>query len=334
MTGRPFREDVLAQPENLQRAGDAFLRALREADLRDFDADPIVFTGMGGSFFAVVPGAAALRASGRRAFVVPATEILDPGSERLGVAYVALSQSGRSAETVAAMQVAAPPRLALTNGGDGPLAEACDAALPIGSAPDAGISVLTYTASLLAVAALASLLAGRSPEMDPAQLADLAGRLCEAADPAARRVGERLAGVRAVDAIGRASSFASAGYAALLIRESARVPSALFDTHQYLHGPIEAAEPGTGALLFGNGREVQLARDLAAIGVVVLLVAGEDVGAVEGVEVIRLPRVAPILAPIMEAIPAQLVADHLARCRGLNPGAFRHEQPDTKLPAP
>ena len=56
-----------------------------------------------------------------------------------------------------------------------------------------------------------------------------------------------------------------------------------------------------------------------------------DVRVPDGVEVIRLPDMPAPLRPILEAIPLQLLADHLARARGLAPGVFRHHQDDTKV---
>jgi hypothetical protein len=44
---RTFRADILAQPANLERAAATFLAALGRAELRRFQADPVVFTGMG-----------------------------------------------------------------------------------------------------------------------------------------------------------------------------------------------------------------------------------------------------------------------------------------------
>jgi len=134
-----------------------------------------------------------------------------------------------------------------------------------------------------------------------------------------------------VDVVGRGFSAASAGYGALLIREAARIPASGFDTHQYLHGPLKVAEAGMGAVLLGAEREVGLAGYLASAGVTVLLIPDTDVRVPDGVDVIRLPDVPAPLRPILEAIPLQLLADHLARARGLAPGVFRHHQDDTKV---
>jgi glucosamine--fructose-6-phosphate aminotransferase (isomerizing) len=325
-----FLQDVLAQPHNLERAAATFLPALGRAELRRFQVRLLVFTGMGASLSAAVPAVLILRSAGRPALAMPATEVLGPGGGRVGGAYVAISQSGRSAETVAALDAVERPRLVLTNAVTSRLAEVGDVTLPLGSAPDAGIAVLTYTASLLATAALASALLGGKLGLDVGRLAAAVAEVLERADPVVRRVAGRLRDARAVDLAGSGFSAASAGYGALLLREAARVPAASFDSHQYLHGPVEVAEDGVGAVLLGDGREVALARYLAAAGAAVLLVAGAGVVAPDGVELVTLPEAPAPLRPVLEAVPLQLLADRLARDRGLVPGRFRHQQHDTK----
>lgn len=325
-----FRDDILAQPGNLLRSSSVFLAALARADLSPWEKGPLLFTGMGASLFATVTAASALRAADRPAFALSAAEMLGAGGGTLGWPCVGISQSGRSAETVDAFQRLAVPRLGLTNTGAGPLADVADLALPIGSAEDGGISVQTHTASLFAVASLAARLGAGELELEADRLSSLLAELIEQAEPIAERFAERLDGIRALDVIGDGTSQASAGYTALLMREAAWVPTAWFDTRQYLHGPIEVAEPAVGAVLFGNGREVRLAQDLAGYGVAVLLVTEGDARAHGTLEVLRLPRLAPLAASILQAVPGQCVAEVMARRRGVSAGSFRHHQEDTK----
>ena len=332
-----FRDSILGQPGNLRRSAETFLQALERVDLSQFERVPLVFTGMGASLFAVTPAVRALRAAGRQASAVPPTELLEPGGERLGGAFIGLSQSGESAETNDAFRRISAPRLALTNSGDGPLAEVADRALPIGSDDDTGISVLTYTASILATVALADRLGGLGVEVDVASLSDVMRQAIEATGPVAERLAERLDGVSALDVVGGGPSRSSAGYAALAIREAARVHTASFETRQYLHGPIEVAESGSAAIVLGRDPEVRLARELAGYGVLVLLVtdalgeAGGSEDEVGGPAVLRLPSVADPFVPLLQAVPGQLLAAELARRRGIDPGTLRHVQEDTKV---
>jgi glucosamine--fructose-6-phosphate aminotransferase (isomerizing) len=342
-----FRDEILAQPRNLEQVAASFLPALASArargELRRFGcgegAGPVIFTGMGASLFAALPAALTLHAAGRAAVTIPASGLLASGPGCPHAAYVAISQSGRSAETLAALRAAPPPRLALTNTASTPLASVADLALPVRSAPDASLSVRTYTASLLAAEALAATLLGRAPaaEAEVGELAVAMAELVDRADAVTARLAAQLGQARAVDLVGQGRAAAAAGYGALLLRETTRIPAAAFDTHQYLHGPIEIAEEGVAAVLFGSGRELRLARDLASTGAAVLLVTPAGTRPPDEpanrLGVIPLPTGRPALQPILEAVPVQLLAAQLASARGLVPGTFRHHQPDTKVEA-
>ena len=325
-----FLEDILEQPQNLARSREIFTQALRGTDLSTFEADQLVLAGMGSSFFAAIPAACALRGAGRAAFALSATELLEPGGNLLGKAYVGISQSGKSAETVEAISRVSAPRLALTNTGAGPLSELADVALPIGSAEDTAIAVLTYTATLAATGVLAGAL-GAPLRFDWDRLPDLVGKVLEDGARAAEDFAERFDGMEFLDFVGRGSSLASAAEGALLAREAVRLPAACLDTLQYLHGPLEVAEPGRGCVLFGSGREVQLAVDLASYGASVLLITRASVPSTRNLRVFRIPEVPGVVAPILEMLPVQLLTHRMAGSRGLAAKGFRHEQEDTKL---
>ena len=128
-----YLEDILDQPQNLARSREVFAQALQSADPSAFvGSGPLVLTGMGSSCFAAMPASHALRAAGRPAFALSATELLEPGGNLLGAAYVGISQSGKSAETVEGLSRVSAPRLSITNDGSGPLADLADVALPLG----------------------------------------------------------------------------------------------------------------------------------------------------------------------------------------------------------
>jgi glucosamine--fructose-6-phosphate aminotransferase (isomerizing) len=103
------------------------------------------------------------------------------------------------------------------------------------------------------------------------------------------------------------------------------------DTLQYLHGPIEVAEPGRGCIVFGSGREVRLAEDLASYGMTVLLITEASVKRTRNLLVIRVPAMPDALAPVVQILPVQLLTHRMARDCGLSADGFRHEQNDTKL---
>lgn len=325
-----YLEDILDQPENLERSRESFMTALGSVDLSAFEDGLLVMAGMGSSYFASIPAACGLREAGRQAFALSATELLDPGGSSLGAAYIGISQSGKSAETVEAFSKISAPRLSLTNTGSGPLSERVDMALPIGSAEDRAIAILTHTATLSAMAELAGAL-GAHLEFDWNRLSSLVAGVLKRSAPAAEEVAERFADIGCLDFVARGSSLGSAGEGALLMREVVRVPAAYTDTLQYLHGPVEVAERGRGCVLFGSGREVRLARDLASYGTAVLLITTASVEPAENLLVLSIPKLPNMLLPVLEILPMQLITHRMAQAQGLAADGFRNRQEDTKL---
>jgi glucosamine--fructose-6-phosphate aminotransferase (isomerizing) len=325
-----FEAGVRAQPANLRAAAQAMREALGYVDLRPLREGTLVFSGIGASWHALVPAVRALRAAGRRAVAIPPAELADAPAARLGDAFVLVSQSGASSETVAALErLAGAHTVAVTADPGSPLARGATARLPLGPQPDTAVSTLGYTATLQALGMLADAILAR--EGDWATVGDLAGRTLAASAAAADATARPMAGIRAVDAVGAGASAGSAGAAALLVREALRLPATAAETREYLHGPMEPVEPGFGCFVFGAGRERRLAQALASYGAAVALV-GHEAAPAPGVRAFPLPQAEPLAMPVLEILPVQLVVLRLAAARGLDIAGLRRRQDDTKLP--
>jgi glutamine---fructose-6-phosphate transaminase (isomerizing) len=328
-----FREAIHRQPENLRAAARAFREAIEGVDITSLCRGTLVLSGIGASGSALIPAMVALRAAGRRAFAVSAGELRVDGAAKLGDAFVLVSQSGASAETVEALRyIEGAPVVAISANGDSPLARAADVWLPLGPMPDTPVATLSYTATLQALGMLCDTLLGTpSGETVWDRLADLAAEVLEHTDPMVEQSAQRFAEVRALDAVGGGPAHASAGETALLAREALRLPATGMETREYLHGPLEAVAPGIGAVVFGRERERLLAAELASFGATVALLTDAAPGVVEGVDVIDLPQVPWLAAPILQILPVQLLVEHTARRRGLTIGELRRHQQDTKV---
>ncbi|HEY1568112.1 MAG TPA: SIS domain-containing protein [Solirubrobacteraceae bacterium] len=323
-----WREAVGRQPGNLAAAAEAFAGAIAEVDLERLRRGTIVFAGIGASAHALVPSVLALRAAGRRAFALQATELDDGGARELADAFVLVSQSGASAETVAALeQIDGVPMIAISARGDSPLARASEAWLPLGPEPDTPVATLSYTATLQALGMFCDALLDVT-ESVWRQLPSLAERVLATSAAMAARLAEDFAGVTALEAVGGGPGLASARETALLAREALRLPATGMETREYLHGPLEAVAPGFGAVVFGRARERALAAAMASFGAQVALVS--DHGG-EGVAGFELPEVPPVAAAILQILPVQLLVDEVATRRGLSIGDLRRHQDDTKV---
>jgi glucosamine--fructose-6-phosphate aminotransferase (isomerizing) len=316
-----YLDAVRAQPDNLIRSRGVVSEALESLRL-----PPLVLAfGMGASAHAATGFAAALQPD-YPAVALSAAEPPPPGAG----SYLAISQSGRSRETVAALAtVSGAPRLALTNDPASPIAEVADVVLPLGCAEDSRVSTLSYTATIQALGLIADRLLGRPTQhwsAVPAAVEDALALDVTAAVDA-------LAGVDSVDVVGAGVHAASAGAAGLLLREAAHRPTATYVTREYLHGALEPAGSGRGALIFGAGREAGLAADLADYGSSVVLVtadAGEPPSHPR-LCVIKVPDLPGLAGCLTDIVPVQLVAAGLAERAGIAI-ALRHMPDDTKLP--
>jgi glutamine---fructose-6-phosphate transaminase (isomerizing) len=149
------------------------------------------------------------------------------------------------------------------------------------------------------------------------------------------RLGELFRNRRAIDCVGAGASLGTADGASLLIREAARVPAAPSDTRHYLHGPMESMDGTTGVVVFGDGREVEMARQLQDIGCPVLLVTANE-GIEEGtlLTVMQIPHQESLIARgILDILIAQVLAAELSDAAGLTDTKFRYPQTDTKIKA-
>src|SRR5207248_7077047 len=122
----------------------------------------------------------------------------------------------------------------------------------------------------------------------------------------------------------------SVGAAALLLREAVHVPTAGYATREYLHGPLEVAAAGRGALVFGAGTEAQLAAELAGWGAsVVLVTSADEPPATPGLTVVRVPALPGLAATVLDILPVQTAAAALAERNGWTI-ALHHMPADTK----
>jgi glutamine---fructose-6-phosphate transaminase (isomerizing) len=330
VTQLDYFEAVRAQPRLLAAAAPAVVAALPEV-VPALSGVSVTAFGMGASTHAAAGFAAALRAAGRSAVAASAPEVpAGPGG------YLAVSHSGRSAETVeAAGRLPRGRRVGLlgAEAPDRPLRTVVDVVLPTGCPVDSRVSTASYTATLQALALLAGALTGAAAggAGDPATATELPGRAEQALTLDVSQAVDALAGVRAVDVVGSGVRVASAGAAALLLREAARIPSTAMITREYLHGPLEVAGPGLGALVFGGdgSAEVRLAGTLAGYGAAVVLVT-DGSSAPDGVIVLRVPSLPGLFGAVLEILPVHLLAGGLAAGREIE---LRHMPADTKLPA-
>lgn len=236
-----------------------------------------------------------------------------------GQLVVAVSQSGTSPDVVSVLADAraqGSPTLAVTNDPSSALAREADHVLDLAAGQERSVAATkTYTASLLAMALLATAL---DPGGDPG-VADLhrvpaamAGALdVEAGRAAAARFGRADRGF----AVGRGLNLCTACEAALKITELTGSLVVPFSPADLRHGPVGAAGPGTPTLLIvpdeaASASVREVADELTGRGAPVLTIGpGGDLDP---------PAVPGWLTPLVSVVSAQVLAWQLAVARGVD----------------
>ena len=327
-----YRSTIARQPQALADTHEAARDQLATLDLSAMNGNVIGVTGIGASFAAAVVGAGELQVNGRRGFAIRACDMAQ--GRDLVDSLVGLSHRGRSVETLLAHEkLPSAKRLAITNDPASPLARASDFHITLNNGSDATPSSTGYTATLLAMGMAFEKMAGGTGGAFAA-VPGLAEKTLAAAAQKMARLGTLFRDRRAIDCVGAGSSLGTADGASLLIREAARVPASAYDTRHYLHGPLESMDATTGVVVFGDGREVELAHQIEKIGCPVLLITTDaTVGDGDLLTVLTIEKQDNLIAQgILDILGPQLFAAELSDAAGLTDTKFRYRMTDTKVP--
>ena len=295
-----------------------------------------IFTGIGASLAAACAPVWSLRSRGIHSWRLGAGDQPLPFPPTVHP-VVGVSQSGRSAETLALLEsVSGPLRYAVVNTIPSPIAEQATTVIGLGNRPDSYASTVGYTATVAALGILAD--AWDGGVIDPSW-ADLAGLFADVERLLTVPVTDLAAlfdGVTSADFIGAGPSVGSAEAAALLFREAVRLPSAGIGTRQYLHGSMESAGNSVH-VLFGGAREAEVAGTLAGAGHRAILVTSDQGlmagSTAPGVAVVRLPPTPEAQQAILEVLTMQILVAAVAERRAVDIEDFVFHNSDTKVPA-
>lgn len=328
-----YVRDILAQPAALDLTVNRLdvsvpLRRLAER-LQGGEFRRVVLTGMGSSLFALYPLHLALTAGGYSSIWVDNSELVhyQPRLLEPDTIVVAVSQSGRSAETVRLLDVNAgrAPIVGVTNTPGSPLGTRADAVLLTHAGEESTVSCKTYVTTLVALEALSVVLTGG--DLDRAR-ADL-----EAAGPAAAAYldawrthaadcASLAEGARSLFIAGRGPSLAAALTGGLITKESTHVPTEGMSTAAFRHGPMEALGPSVlVVILSGDARtralNVGIHDEIRTLGHRAELL-GEDASR----PAMRLPHAPESVRPVLEILPIQMLTLGLASLAGIEAGRF------------
>ncbi len=242
---------------------DVLERARSAARGRSCPGD-VVLAGIGASNAALAAPLQELRSAGLTAWRTDCADIPAPPRDAPGL-VIAVSQSGRSVETVALIDQlgrAGAPTLAITNADENPLADVAAESLTLGGRADSRVSTVGFVTTFTALAVFAETLVGAPAPVPWEDLPAVAEAAVAAAAPALRDFAAEHLASGSVDVIGAVDRMTPVEAVALLLREGPQVPAAAYGTRGYLHGPMDVAGADVAHIVLGGARERTLVAQL------------------------------------------------------------------------
>jgi glucosamine--fructose-6-phosphate aminotransferase (isomerizing) len=252
---------------------------------------------------------------------------------------VGISQSGETADTLAAMRLARERGgrvLALTNTMGSQATRDADAVLYTRAGLEIGVAATkTFVCQVAATYLLALRLAELRGTLEPARIAELVAalrrlpqlvdELLERVTPAVEAIAEGCWEADFFLYIGRQAGVPIALEGALKLKEIAYVSTDAYASGEMKHGPIAMLDERTPVVcvatssavlpqLIGNIEEVRA----RGAQVIAITSEGDDTVARHADSTIAVPATDPMIEPLLAVIPLQLLAYSIARRRGLN----------------
>jgi glutamine---fructose-6-phosphate transaminase (isomerizing) len=340
-----MRVEIGEQPDALRRTFDALLPQVGELEALGRATGQVLFIARGSSDNAAVYGQYLCSVHAGRLATLASPSLATVYGADLdlrGVLAVAVSQSGATEEIVRTLEWArrcGARTVAVTNAPGSPLAGLADVALITRAGRELAVpATKTYTTQLAAMAVLALSLRRRPTadpvvpdavgDLDPAEalagVPDAVGAMLGVA-PAAEALAGRLTGAETVVVSGRGFAYSTALELALKLKETCYVTAVGLSYADLVHGPIAIVDAATPALLVAAAdgpmlpEMTGLARRAAAAGAPVYGIGGDHEFAAACRSALPGPSLPEHLAPFALVVPGQLLAEALARAKGLDP---------------
>jgi len=253
-----------------------------------------------------------------------------------GTLFVTLSQSGETADTLAALRFARErgylASLAICNVPGSSLVRESDLTLMTQAGPEIGVaSTKAFTTQLTALMLL-TLALGRVKGLDERVQADLATalrglpglvtRVLEL-DVAIEQLSMAFAEKHHALFLGRGAHFPIALEGALKLKEISYIHAEAYPAGELKHGPLALVDSEMPVVSVAPNDELldklkSNLQEVRARGGELFVFADEGIGLeeAEGIRVIHLPHVHEALAPILYTVPLQLLSYHVAVLKG------------------
>ncbi len=260
----------------------------------------------------------------------------EPVLETGGLALF-ISQSGETADTLAALRHARAEGqkiAAVVNVPTSSMAREADLLLPTHAGTEIGVaSTKAFTCQLAVLAALAANLARVRGRLSAEAEREIVTHLAEAPaamnkalehDEAISAIAPLVAKARDVLYLGRGPDFPMALEGALKLKEISYIHAEGYAAGEMKHGPIALIDEHVPVIVLAPSgpyfeKTVSNMQEVRARGGKVILISDADGIAAAGegcLATLEMPKVHPLIAPLVYAIPVQLLAYHVAVLKG------------------
>jgi glucosamine--fructose-6-phosphate aminotransferase (isomerizing) len=254
-----------------------------------------------------------------------------------GGLMIVISQSGETADTLAALRHARSEGqtiAAVVNVPTSTMAREADLLLPTHAGPEIGVaSTKAFTCQLAVLAALAANLAKAKGRLDEAEERRLVRHLAEAPaslnaalayDESIQAMAGVIAAARDVLYLGRGTDYPLALEGALKLKEISYIHAEGYAAGEMKHGPIALIDDAVPVIVIAPSgplfdKTVSNMQEVQARGGKVVLISDYDGIQAAGdgcIATITMPKVHPLIAPLVYAVPVQLLAYHVAVAKG------------------
>ncbi|PKP88109.1 MAG: glutamine--fructose-6-phosphate transaminase (isomerizing) [Alphaproteobacteria bacterium HGW-Alphaproteobacteria-16] len=254
-----------------------------------------------------------------------------------GGLMIVISQSGETADTLAALRHAREEGqkiAAVVNVPTSTMAREADLLLPTHAGPEIGVaSTKAFTCQLAVLAAFAANLARAKGRLDARDEREIVRHLAEAPaainaalayDERIEEMSHHVAVARDVLYLGRGTDYPLALEGALKLKEISYIHAEGYAAGEMKHGPIALIDESVPVIVIAPSgplfeKTVSNMQEVQARGGKVILISDYDGIAAAGencLATITMPKVHPLIAPIVYAVPVQLLAYHVAVAKG------------------
>jgi glucosamine--fructose-6-phosphate aminotransferase (isomerizing) len=256
---------------------------------------------------------------------------------RSGALAVAMSQSGETADTLAALrycQARGMTTAAVVNATESTMAREVDVVWPIHCGPEIGVaSTKAFTAQVSVLTAVAIAAARARGRIDDAEEQRLVKVLLEAPrlisesiklEDAVRAIAQEVAKARDVLYLGRGPMYPLALEGALKLKEISYIHAEGYAAGELKHGPIALVDEQTPIVILAPfdsyfEKSASNMQEVMARGGQVIFVTdpeGEKHAPKGARVVVTAPKCDPLIAPLVLSAPVQLLAYHVAVQKG------------------